>query len=124
MSKQVNDVVNTQILMRSGSAGQWRFPLTVRKKLNDVKMTNPVAKKFCENFNSLVIVCTEDYPHQITKRWIDFTERYLRVSKLLESRRKFTDEHICKFQLEADELFEVYYSLTGRDGLTHYWHCL
>ena len=86
--------------------------MTGKNKLDDVKMSNPVAKTFRENFNCLVIVCTEDYPHQITKKWKYSTERYLRVPKFMGSGRKFTDEHICEFQLQADELFEVYHSLS------------
>ena len=43
---------------------------------------------------------------------------------MLESCKEFTPEMVYEFQLKADEFGDVYFALTGRDGMTNYFHIL
>ena len=43
---------------------------------------------------------------------------------MLDAKIVFRFEDVCAFQFEADHFCEVYLSVTGRDGMTNYVHCL
>ena len=44
------------------------------------------------------------------------------VMKVMDSKLEFRPEDVDAFQLLADEFCDVYCGLTGRDGITNYFH--
>ena len=122
----VETTVNDNMLKRvtvSKSKG-WRFPLTNDSKLDDVNLSNNRARSFAKHFHFLVEVCTERYDNEYKDAWLDICERFVSVFAIIDSKIRFEFEDVCAFQMEADQFCEVYTSVTGRDGMTNYVHCL
>ena len=122
----VETTVNDNMLKRvtvSKSKG-WRFPLTNDRKLDDINLSNNRARSFAKNFHFLVEVCTERYEVSYKLTWMDICERFVSVFQFVDSKIRFEFEDVCAFQMEADKFCEVYTSVTGRDGMTNYVHCL
>ena len=46
------------------------------------------------------------------------------MMEMLESKEEFNQDRADNFQLLADEFCDVYCQLTGRDGMTNYYHIL
>ena len=46
------------------------------------------------------------------------------VIKLLESREIFSSDRVDTFQLQCVEFGDIFFALTGRDGMTNYFHIL
>ena len=72
----------------------------------------------------LVVTCTADYSPEYTNEWILACERFVNIISMLESKEEFSQAAIDKFQLAADEFCDLYCGLTGRDGMTNYFHIL
>ena len=126
---RVELVVNRDILRRSNmhidDRGGWHFSLTDGRKLDDVNLSNGRARIFMQEFHHLVKVCTEGYKDDLlTANWNDACDKFNVVAKWLDSKEHFEFEEVCKFQLDADEFCDAYFLLTGRDGMTNYFHLL
>jgi len=126
---RVEDVVNKDILGRTtpnAKNGQWRVPLDKKdvKKLGDVKLSGHSSTKFLAGLTHLARVCTSDYPVEYTNEWILACELLATVMEKLESKEEFDQDMVDSFQLSADEFCDVYCALTGRDGMTNYYHIL
>ena len=72
----------------------------------------------------LVSVCTSDYSTEYTDEWIRACELFDTVNNKLESKEEFDQSMVDQFQLCADEFCDAYCALTGRDGMTNYFHIL
>jgi hypothetical protein len=76
------------------------------------------------HFDKLVGTCTEEYSAFSTIRWENAGEAFKTVMTTLESKQEFTQQHVDDFQLDADKFCDIYCGLTGRDGMTNYFHIL
>ena len=72
----------------------------------------------------LVSACTEEYSNEYTDEWNLACKRFVDVIKMLESKEEFSQDAVDNFQFAADEFCDVYCGLTGRDGMTNYFHVL
>ena len=72
----------------------------------------------------LVSACTEEYSNEYTDEWNLACKRFVDVIKMLESKEEFSQDAVDNFQFAADEFCDVYCGLTGRDGMTNYFHIL
>ena len=126
--KKVEDMVNSEILSRTtcNEDGHWKVPLDKKdkKKLGDVKLSGPSADKFMAGFNHLVDACTSDYTPEYREKWQLACSKFLVVIKLLESREEFSSDRVDAFQLQCDDFGHIFFALTGRDGMTNYFHIL
>ena len=126
---RIANVVNTQILGRSecnSKNGQWQVPLDKNdnNKLGDVKLSGHASTKFMNNFMHLVKACTQEYSDAYTTQWENTVIAFRGVMLTLESKEEFTQQHVDNFQLDADIFCDLYCGLTGRDGMTNYFHIL
>ena len=127
--EEVEDVVNTTILKRANvksNTGKWRVPLDKNdcKKLGDVKLSGHRAKLFIPGLHYLVDVCCKGYDPEFVAEWKDCCSLFEEVMEVLDSKLEFRPEDVDAFQLLADEFCDVYVGLTGRDGMTNYFHIL
>lgn len=130
MISDVENVVNRKILGRSDmhcdDKSGWHFPLHHEKKkqLADIKLSNPEAKLFRTNLEELVKVCTARQSPTLVGKWVDACRLFNEVSELLDSKQHFDKDDAYNFQAKADAFCDVYIKLTGRDGMTNYYHNL
>ena len=127
--KELELIVNRDILLRSeqhlNDAGGWHFPLTEKRQLGDINLQNNDARKFVLGFEHLVRFCTAGYGDpEYAENWLDAVQKFRVVAHWLDSRVHFDFEMICQFQNDVDEFCLVYFKLTGRDGMTNYFHLL
>ena len=55
---------------------------------------------------------------------MDVCNKFLTVTAWIEWRIEFSFEDVYAYQRDADALFDVYFNITGGDGMTNYLHCL
>ena len=129
--KQVNKVVNRQIFNRvhlhEEDDSGWKVPLTPnRKEVGEVSMDDSTAKLFEKNMDYLIDVCLGNHSLGIeyVTDWKDCMVGYRQVFAMMSSRHEATFEDVCMFVLESDAFMERYVALTGRDGMTNYFHML
>ena len=127
--EKVEEVVNTNILRRAhvkSPAGKWRVPLDKKdtKKLGDVKLSGHRANLFLAGFDALVEVCCEGYDTEFIAEWKDCCSLFREVMQVMDCKLEFRPQDVDAFQLLADEFCDVYCGLTGRDGMTNYFHIL
>ena len=72
----------------------------------------------------LVEECTSDYSQTNTDEWKLACDAFNTVVKKLESKEEFTQARVDDFQLNADKFCDIYCAMTGRDGMTNYFHIL
>ena len=100
----------------------WKVPITDKKQLDDVKLSNSQARRFIDNFEVIVNHCLANHVEQ--DQWLIVVERLRIVAKWLDSKEHFAHDDVRAFQLDADLFCDVYIDLTGRDGMTNYLHSL
>ena len=127
--EEIENVVNTLIFHRSmihleSEDGYWRFPIskTDPNKLGDVSFDNDPAKAFTAGMHHIVPVCTRKYEPEVGANWLCAIEKFREYHKKADSHFKFEFHDVCSYQLSADEFFDYYIPLTGRDGQTNYFH--
>jgi hypothetical protein len=49
---------------------------------------------------------------------------YRQVRAMMNSRSKFDFDRVCAFVMTSDSFMERYVALTGREGMTNYFHML
>ena len=124
---RVEEVVNRDMLERKSWEHDpaWRFPLSDDKKqLGDVKLSNNQAREFVKGFPYLVEVCTVGYDDIMQSTWMDACVRFRKVAEMIDSKYEFEFEDVAHFQLAVDEFCDAYFTVTGRDGMTNYFHLL
>jgi hypothetical protein len=123
--KDLENLVNTQILGTPGRKANWRVATTQnkdsRQTIKDQTLPNTHCRKFLQNFALLSELCIPDDDAR-REKWNDCIERWLEVMETARKRETFTEGEIGEFQHLADEWFERWLALHGRDGLTNYIH--
>ena len=125
--QKVENAMNQHVLKRSSrhteDCGQWRFPWDKEKKcLGDVKFSYPQVQKIMEGWDHIIDACV-DNPERNAK-WKKCCSLYNQVIEMLNSKRHFKWKRVCQFQKLVDEFCDLYFYLTGRDGMTNYFHML
>jgi len=124
--EKVTAVMDRDVFLRNNTnkQGSWRFPLTDDKKLDDVSLSTNEARTVAKGLQHLVDVCVEAYPQDYKDSWSNTCAKFNVTMVHLDSKKHFKYEDMCELQLAADEFCDVYISLTGRDGMTNYFHNL
>jgi hypothetical protein len=96
------------------------------KQLADISMDDPTAKLFDRGMDHLIHVCLKDhrFGQQYISDWIECMSGYRQVRAMMNSRSKFDFDRVCAFVMTTDSFMERYVALTGREGMTNYFHML
>ena len=128
---KVNQVVNRDVFGRmdrheDDNTG-WRVPLKDDKKtLADITMDDSTAKMFEKNINYLIDVCLQSHPlgEEYVSDWKECMIGYSEVYEVMSSKKEQSFNEVCYFVMISDSFMERYIALTGRDGMTNYFHML
>ena len=124
----VDACMNEEVLCRTAmhlfEHGRWTVPMNEKRdKLGDFTFRNEVAKRVIKNLHKLAEVCISPfYEAEIVDQWNLAVQKYMEMTEKLSSRFEFEFQDIASFQLSADEFYDAYFELTGRDGMTNYFH--
>ena len=92
--------------------------------MGGVKLSGHCANMFLQGFDDLVNVCCEGYNAEFIAKLKDCCSIFKKVMGGMDSKLDFRPEDVDAFQLPVDDFFDVYCGLTGRDGMTNYFHIL
>ena len=92
--------------------------------MGDVKLPCNDANKLVDQMSLIVDACTVKLPQEKRDAWKKCTDLYASTMNKLKSWKVFKFEDVYDFQNTADDFMEVYIFLTGRDGMTNYFHFL
>ena len=122
---RIEQVVNVTILgkMAFNEIRQWHVPME-DGKVGPISLSCPDASKILRNIQPFIDVCVESIDPELQAGWKKCAELFHATMDKLESKRIFDFEAVCDFQLVADEFSDYYISLTGRDGMTNYFHMI
>jgi hypothetical protein len=122
--KDFEEVVNTSVLGSANCRANWRLAVGKdkdnRQCIKDQTLPNTHVRKFLAKFDLLAALCIEDLTRQA-----DWEATILLWNGVMQSARRrddFDDDDIEEFQTHADDWFEKWIQLVGRDGLTNYTH--
>jgi hypothetical protein len=128
---EVSRVVNRQIFRRpdlheEDNSG-WKVPMKPDgKQIADITMDDPTCKLFDSGMDYLIDVClgSHRFGNQYVTDWKECMNGYRLVRAMITSRKTFEYDDVCAFVVTADSFMERYVALTGRDGMTNYFHML
>jgi hypothetical protein len=122
--KDFEEVVNTSVLGSANRRANWRLAVGKdkdnRQCIKDQTLPNTHVRKFLAKFDLLAALCITS----LTRR-ADWEATILLWNGVMQSARRrddFNDDDIEEFQSAADDWFEKWIQLVGRDGLTNYTH--
>lgn len=122
--KGFENIVNTQILGTVNRRANWRICLGKdkdnRQNIKDQTLPNTHCRKFIQNFPLLTIHCIVDDERR--ERWNTVIDLWNSVMEFARRREDFSDDDVEAFQTLADDWFEKWVTMFGRDGLSNYTH--
>jgi hypothetical protein len=123
--KDFEILVNTRILGSVTRPANWRLATGKdkdnRQCIKDQTLPNTHVRKFMTAFDIIGQFCiTSDLVRQA--QWIDTVQRWNLVITSARRREDFDEGAIEDFQTLADDWFEKWIKLVGRDGLSNYFH--
>jgi hypothetical protein len=128
---RVHSVVNRQIFgrvdMHEDDTTGWKVPMKPDgKQLGEITMDDSTCKLFDRGMDFLIDVAIGSHSlgPQYAADWKECMAGYRQVRALLNSRKEFDYNDVCAFVSTADAFMERYVALTGRDGMTNYFHML
>jgi hypothetical protein len=105
----------------------WSVPMMPDgKSLGDITMDDSTCKMFNQGMNHLIEACIGNHTFgpRYAADWRECMDGYRQVRALLNSRTEFEFDDVCAFVIVSDAFMERYIALTGRDGMTNYFHML
>ena len=130
MIDEIETVVNRDVLGKTSrhdnEKSGWKVPLDEKdkRKLGQVTLSNPRARKFRIGMKAVVDVCTSRSGGTIQQDWLEVCDLFETVWYHLDSRKEFKKSDVYEFQKHADDFCDAYIKLTGIDGMTNYYHFL
>lgn len=128
---EVNLVVNRQIFGREDlhedDISGWKVPMKPDgKQLGEITMDDSTCKLFDSGMDYLIDVAIGSHSlgPQYAADWKECMAGYRQVRAMMNSRKEFDYDDVCAFVSTADAFMERYVALTGRDGMTNYFHML
>jgi hypothetical protein len=125
--RAVELLVNTSILGTPTRPANWRLATArdkdSRQAIKDQTMPNTHCRKFLQNFSKLTAFCL---PHDLPRQhqWNQTIERWNLVMEGVRSKEQYNQQAVDDFQDLADDWFEHYIELAGRDGCSNYTHLI
>jgi hypothetical protein len=128
---KIHGVVNRDIFGRTEQHKEdtsgWNVPmLPDGKTLADINMDDTTCKLFDRGMDFLIEACIGSHTlgPQYSLDWKECMQGYRQVRALMNARTEFKFDDVCAFVLMSDAFMERYIALTGRDGMTNYFHML
>jgi hypothetical protein len=128
---KINAVVNRDIFGRQNRHEEdttgWSVPMMPDgKSLGDITMDDSTCKMFDRGMDYLIEACIGNHTFgpRYAADWRECMDGYREVRALLNSRTEFEFDDVCAFVIVSDAFMERYIALTGRDGMTNYFHML
>jgi hypothetical protein len=118
-------LVNTGVLGTPIRQANWRLATAAdkdnRQAIKDQTMPNTHVRKFLKQFAKLTAFCLPDnLPRQ--HAWNETMVRWNLVMEGVRKHEHYNQEAVDQFQDLADDWFEHYVAVTGKDGCTNYTH--
>jgi hypothetical protein len=112
--------------MHEDDKSGWKVPMTDKKQLGDITMDGATCRLFEGGIDHLIEVCIGDHRFgvQYSVDWKECMGMYRQVRSLMTSRCVFEFDDVCAFVQICDAFMARYVALTGRDGMTNYFHML
>jgi hypothetical protein len=122
--KTFENIVNTQVLGTVKRRANWRICLGKdqdnRQNIKDQTLPNTHCRKFINNFPLLTAHCIANKARR--ERWNEVIQLWRSVMECARRREDFSEQDVEDFQTMADDWFEKWVTMFGRDGLTNYTH--
>jgi hypothetical protein len=122
--KDFEELVNTNVLGTANRRANWRMAVAKdkdnRQCIADQTLPNTHVRKFLSKFYLIAGLCISDPVRRAA--WESTILCWNAVMEYARRREDFTEDDIEEFQTLADDWFEKWVKLTGRDGLTNYIH--
>jgi hypothetical protein len=123
--KEFETLVNTRVLGTLTRPANWRLATGKdkdnRQCIKDQTLPNTHVRKFMHKFEILATFCISSDEDRRSK-WIETISLWNLVMDKARRREDFDEGAIEDFQTLADDWFEKWIRLTGRDGLSNYVH--
>jgi hypothetical protein len=121
--REVEKIANCSIWGSEDKPTEWECPCDTQiKELEDITLNNNRTRALVEKFEPLIDVCVQSEPRRI--KWKHAVSMYRSAMVLLRKKDEITDEQIYEFQEKIDLFFHEWMFLTGRPGMTNYFHML
>ena len=94
--------------------------------LKDINLDGRQTRDFEAHMDHLIDVCLGDHTfgQDYVVDWRETVRLYSCVREQLTSRKHYDIFMVAQFQKDADVFMKRYKALTGRDGMTNYFHML
>jgi hypothetical protein len=124
-TNKIQEHINTKILGTPRRPSQWKLPITDKKELGPISMTNSKVRKIIDNFDLLVdSVLPDDTPESIKNLWYTALDSYRELMVMVRQREDFSDEDIEEFSDLCDIFYDAWIELHQREGITNYIHLI
>ena len=127
VSGVVNRDVFGRVHLHEDDQTGWKVPMTPDgKELGEISMDGSTAKMFMVRISHLIDVCLGEHPlgQDYVADWKECMQSYRDMWDLMSSRRELSFDDVCHFVYISDIFMGRYTALTGRDGMTNYFHML
>jgi hypothetical protein len=122
---KIQEHINSKILGTPRRPSQWKLPITEKKELGPISMTNTKVRKIIDNFDPLVdAVLPDDTPEHTKDLWYKSMDSYRELMVMVRQREDFSDEDIEEFSDLCDDFYENWIELHQREGITNYIHLI
>ena len=128
---RVSRVVNRDVFGRTSlheeDKSGWRVPMSDDfSSLKDINLDGRQTRDFEAHMDHLIDVCLGDHTfgQDYVVDWRETVRLYSGVREQLTSRKHYDIFMVAQFQKDADVFMKRYKALTGRDGMTNYFHML
>jgi hypothetical protein len=124
-TSKIQEHINTKILGTPRRPSQWKLPITDKKELGPVSMTNTKVRKIIDNFDPLVdAILPDDTPEHTKDLWYKSLDSYRELMVMVRQREDFSDEDIEEFSDLCNDFYENWTELHQREGITNYIHLI
>jgi hypothetical protein len=122
--KKVELHMNTKILGTNRRPAQWSMPVTDKKELGPISMTNTKVRKIINSMDELIASVLTDTPEVKKALWYKSMDCYRDLIVMVRQREDFSDEDIEEFSELCDEFYQAWIDLHEREGITNYIHLI
>lgn len=120
---KIEEACNEKIWGATTRPTAWKVPFNWKdKKLDDITLDHNRTRKLMEHLHYLIEICISS-PSKINK-WNTIIIKYRDTMQRIHKKDDLSDEDIINFQKSADEFYQIYIGMLGREGVTNYFHLL
>jgi RecA/RadA recombinase len=116
--------MNTKILGTERRPAQWSMPVTDKKELGPISMTNTKVRKIINSMDELIASVLPDIPEEKKTLWYKSMDCYRDLIVMVRQREDFTEDDIQEFSELCDDFYDAWIKLHDREGITNYIHMI